>query len=99
MHIRQGKAEFQLCRGLVGLEQHIGEATARGFLLQAFFLVAFADDEKHNLQAMTQPLGRGEHDGRLMCAAIWPRPRSALGRVYPPPYRHVRPVTIPLPAR
>ena len=29
----------------------------------------------------------------------WQTPRSALGRDYPPQYRHVRPITIPLPAR
>ena len=54
MHSRQRDAVLQLCRWLGGLEQHIGKTTARGLLLQAFLLVALADDEKHNLQAMAQ---------------------------------------------
>ena len=69
MHIRQREAVFQLFLRLIGLEEHAHQAATCYFLLKAFLLITFTNDEKNDVEPMPLAFRRIEQDAELMRAA------------------------------
>lgn len=92
---------------LVVFDDYVHQSTLCRLGLRAFFLVAFADDEKNILQPMAQALCRIAHDAELMRKQLtwrgplagWVNVPVGIGRKVFQGLYQVHPANIPYPAQ